>query len=249
MEKNADIFNLDISSKNTKIACNTFTKFLPPSHWKFYLQKPKTIKDLQIFSFANETPEENKKQLESLKTSLKSGHIITRKNNSICRNNKTLKSNVLFHEIVGAEAAPPLVEARNKENTHIHVGNFIIFYDNTLKDNLDELKASRGVVLGFSICTKNLIKHAHLCKFVPPGKSYLCSGTFMIDLKQRKLLCRPRSGSWALVKKAYFAKNYKVDSDTLDDINSHIASLTIQKYLKPKLKICSTLEEFNFSKL
>jgi hypothetical protein len=98
----SDIFTLDISNKKTQIACNTLAKFLPPNRWKFYFQKPKTIKDLQIFSFAHDTPEENNKQLESIKTSLKSGHIITRKNNSVCRNNDILKSNVLFHEIVGA---------------------------------------------------------------------------------------------------------------------------------------------------
>jgi hypothetical protein len=246
MNKKADIFTLDISSKKTQIACNTLAKFLPPNHWKFYFQNPKTIKDLQIFSFANDTPEENNKQLESIKTSVKNGHIITSKNNSLCRNNKTLKSNVLFHEIA-SDATNTLVKARNEENTSIHVGNFIIFHDNKLKDNLEALKSSRGVVLGFSICTKNLIKHAHLCKFIPQNKnySYLCSGTFMIDFKQRKILCRPRSGSWALIKKTFFSNNYKFDSDTLDDINSHIASSTIQKYLKPKFKICSTLEEFN----
>lgn len=103
-------------------------------------------------------------------------------------------------------------ELRRDQN--LLVGNYVVFQHDTAENNT-------GIILGFSFCTEDYIRHAHLCKLIPKNHSFLCAGNFLIVKNPFIFFCLPLSNSWRFVKYFFKDKEYHSMMDVMNLMITH----------------------------
>ena len=196
--------------RKLKLACDPKIKFLKIGLVHHLLQNPRNKLDTSIFVYtapADTTdPAVNTKKIKAL--------------NITCNDPD---KNAVLNEIMNISNKQELKKSRREQN--LLVGNYVVFQHNTAENNT-------GIILGFSFCTEDYIRHAHLCKLIPKNHSFLCAGNFLIVKKPFVFFCLPLSNSWRIVK--YFFKSKEYHS-MMDEMNLMITHDTFRKFFNVDL--------------
>ena len=138
--------------------------------------------------------------LQNPKKKLDTSIFIYKDNDNKAENTEKLKAlndpdkNAVLNEIIIKEL---------RRNQNLLVGNYVVFQHDT------------GIILGFSFCTEDYIRHAHLCKLIPKNHSFLCAGNFLIVKNPFIFFCLPLSNSWRFVKYFFKDKEYHSTMDLM----------------------------------
>jgi hypothetical protein len=135
-------------------------------------------------------------------------------------------TNAVFNEMITMTGETHDEIKRKRSENRLLVGNYVVFQPNNGEDKI-------GLILGFSYCTEDYIRHAHLCRLIPDNHGFLCAGNFFI-LKGKPLnfVCLPLSNSWVFVKKFLQRKSYY---SKMDEMNLYITNYAFKQFFNVDL--------------